>query len=358
MTLFSLSDRRIRDSELREYGDYCSRIEIVYLPRNRSYLQCLAGLAGRRPLQVYYYHTKEMERLISKEINSFDLVFVHLIRMAEYVKDYLDISKVIDFTDAISLNYQRSIRYQKGFRYLISLIEQKRVLRYEIDIISSFDKNLFVSEVDKTYIEQYTDAGNIDVIPAGVDTDYFSYCDSDYEANEIVFVGNMRTYPNSDAAYYFAKKIFPMILQKVPDARFTISGAYPTRSIRSLNGKGNIFVTGRVEDVRPYLKKAAVSVCPMRAGAGVQNKVIESMASGTPVVTSLIGSEGIGAVSGRDILIAENEQDFAEKVTTLMNDKELREKISRSGRKFIEEKFADTIAADKFQCMIAGFQNK
>ena len=96
----------------------------------------------------------------------------------------------------------------------------------------------------------------------------------------------------------------------------------------------------------------------MRTGAGVQNKVIESMASGTPVVTSLIGSEGIGAVSGRDILIAENEQDFAEKVTVLMTDKNLRDKISLGGRKFVEEKFADSVSADKFQRLIAGFQNK
>jgi len=352
VTLFALSDEKIRDSELMSYSNYCSHIKTVYLPKYRSYLQCLIGLLGNQPLQVYYYRSREMEQLLKRKIPEFDLVFVHLIRMAEYVKSYKNIRKVLDLTDAISLNYQRSILYQRGLKYLISRIEKARVLKYETDIINYFDKNLFVSDVDKKYIERYTDVKNVNIVPVGVDTSFFSYSNTGFEQNEIVFIGNMRTYPNNDAAYYFADEIFPLIIQKCPEANFTIVGTNPTKRIMSLNERKHIFVTGHVDDVRPYLRNAAVTVCPMRAGAGMQNKILESMAVGTPVVSSIIGLEGIGAVPDRDILVAENELEFAEKVAILLKNKQLRNKISRNGRMFVEERFSDNIVVDKLRCLV------
>lgn len=357
VTLFALSDENIKDSELNRYESYREKINVVYLPKFRSYLNCLVGLFGRLPLQVYYYRSKQMKRLLEKEIHSFDLIFVHLIRMSEYVIDYSDSNKVLDLTDAISLNYQRSIRYQKGIKYLISRVERNRVLRYEREIVKKFDKSLFVSDVDKKFIENYIDSANIDVLPVGVDTDYFSYSGSGFDMNEIVFMGNMRTYPNSDAAYYFADRVFPLIRRSCPEAKFTIAGANPPRRIRDLRKKKNVFVTGHVDDIRPYLRNAAVSVCPMRAGAGMQNKVLESMAAGIPVVTTKIGLEGIGAVPGNDILSAEGEQEFAKAVLSVLTDKQLREKISRNGRRFVEEKFSDSVVLDTFSNMIKSFSN-
>ena len=352
ITLFLFIDNKFQVSEIKVYRKYFSRIEIIYLPSYISYLNCIIGLFGKLPLQVYYYRSEKMRRLIEKEIENFDLIFVHLIRMAEYVREFKKVPKILDLTDAISLNYKRSIKYQKGLKYLISRLEKERVLKYETEIIKDFNRNFLVSEIDKKYLNSYAETEGIEIIPNGVDIEYFSYCDNSYDINCIVFVGNLRTYPNNDAVIYFCDAIFPLILKKRSDVKFYIVGANPTKRIFSLSRNKNVVVTGEVNDVRPYLRRAAVSVCPMRTGSGIQNKILESMASGTPVVTSTIGLEGIDAVPDEGILIADDDSQFAEKILTLLENKDLRRKISIGGRKLVEQKYSDEVVMKMLEKVI------
>jgi len=347
ITLFLFIDNKFQIPDIEVYKKYFSRIEIMYLPSYISYLSCIIGLFGKLPLQVYYYHSRRMRKLIEKEIENFDLVFVHLIRMAEYVKRFKMIPKILDLTDAISLNYQRSIKYQKGLKYLISRIEKVRVLKYEIDIIKDFDRNFLVSETDKNYLNGYAETESVEIIPNGVDLEYFSYNENNFDAKCIVFMGNMRTYPNNDTVKYFCDSIFPIVVRRYPDVKFYIVGANPTREVFALGKRKNVIVTGEVDDIRPYIRSAVVSVCPLRVGSGILNKILESMALGTPVVTSTIGLEGIDAIPNEEILVTDDKYEFAEKIISLMENPDLRNRIALNGRKLIEEKYSDKIVMNK-----------
>jgi len=349
ITLFLFIDNKFQIPDIEVYKKYFSRIEIIYLPPHISYLNCIIGLFGKLPLQVYYYRSRRMRKLIEKEIENFDLVFVHLIRMAEYVKGFKMIPKILDLTDAISLNYRRSIKYQKGLKYLISRIEKNRVLKYEIEIIKNFDKNFLVSETDKNYLNEYAETESVEIIPNGVDLEYFSYNENNFDAKCIVFMGNMRTYPNNDTVKYFCDSIFPIVLRRYPDVKFYIVGANPTREVFALGKRKNVIVTGEVDDIRPYIRRAVIFVCPLRVGSGILNKILESMALGTPVVTSTIGIEGIDAIPNEEILVSDDKYEFAEKIISLMENPDLRNRIALSGRKLIEEKYSDKIVMNKFK---------
>jgi sugar transferase (PEP-CTERM/EpsH1 system associated) len=164
----------------------------------------------------------------------------------------------------------------------------------------------------------------VDWFNNGVDFDYFSpdrnYPDP-YPADclPLVFTGAMDYWPNVDAVVWFAREIFPAIRATHAQARFVIVGGRPGQAVRDLAQLPGVTVTGRVEDVRPWLRHARLAVAPLRIARGVQNKVLEAMAMALPVVASAQAMEGIQAVSGRDLLVAEGATRLAEQVAAILN---------------------------------------
>ena len=339
---------------LIEYASLLERVKTVLLSKEKSYSNACRGILSPKPFQIHYYYLKKMRQLIFQEIESgkYDLVFVHLIRMAEYVKDLRGVPRILDLTDAISLNYERSVRYRRDVFYLVNLIEKEKVRRYETEIISHFEKNLLISSVDKNYLSRYTDNQNIEIVPNGVDIDYFQFYDGVFDLNRVVFLGNMRTFPNSDAVEYFCKEILPLIRKELPKVKFHIIGSEPSKVVRKLASEPEVVVTGYVKDVRPFLRKAAVSVCPMRVGAGIQNKILESMAMGTPVVSTPEGVEGIEVNPGQEILVSNSSSDFAQKVTELIQNRALRRSISLNARRLVEKKYTWEITLNQLDHII------
>lgn len=240
-----------------------------------------------------------------------------------------------------------------SFKKIICAIERKRVLSYEGRILNSFDKSILVSLNDKKYLGQFFDVSNVEVIQNGVDLEYFSYFNGEYNKNKIVFIGNMRTVPNVDAAIYFAREVFPIIRKEVPKAEFFIVGSEPAKKVYNLASKSNnIYVTGFVEDVRTYLQSAAVSVSPMRYGAGIQNKILESMAVGTPVVSTSIGLEGINATPDKEIMVGDLPEIFAKRVLDFMRDSSLRKSVSTTGRMLVEKHYSWEKVLEKLNFLI------
>ena len=328
------------ENEIREaepYRDLYERMVPVVLPRLRSYWNCMRGLVSSRPLQVHYYSSPRMRAAVAGELakHSYDVAVCHLIRMAQYLPTDGSVRTVIDFCDAISVYHHRSTSLRRGLAWssIVNAIEARRVGPYERAAIKQADESIFISAIDANYFRGDALESRAAVVSNGVDLDAFPFDGGARDANRIVFVGNMRSFPNTDAVSYFAEQVLPIIHRTRPDATFYIVGNEPSPRVQSLHDGRHVFVTGRVESVVPYLTQAAVMVAPMRAVAGVQNKILESLAVGTPVVTTSMGAEGLDE---RVMAVADTPEEFARATLELMMDASKHRERALTGRTYVE----------------------
>lgn len=214
----------------------------------------------------------------------------------------------------------------------------RRMLRFEGRTLARFDRVLAVSDVDRdTFQRLYPGklAAPATVIPTGVDTSYFAPGQHSETSRRLVFTGSMDWLPNVDGVLYFCREILPLVRRDVPDATFTIVGRAPTQAVRKLAEEQGVEVTGRVDDVRPYLADAAAYVVPLRIGGGTRLKIFEAMAAGRAVVSTSVGAEGLPTENGRHLLLADNPVDFSRAVVTLLRDSSLRQHIEREARTLV-----------------------
>lgn len=342
VTVIAAYEREEDLARLQEFRSQVHRVIPVHIPRLASYWKAFRGIWGRLPLQCHYYYASRLQRAVDRELaeNAYQVVFVHLIRMAQYVRHRRELGRFIDLTDAISLNYERAKAYRSGWFKWVNLLESRRVRRYEAQIVREFDRSFVISEVDRQYLLNLSPGAPLEVLENGVDLDYFHpAAQRPEQPRRIVFLGNMRTFPNQDAVLFFAREVFPRLQAVEPDLEFYIVGAFPSRGIQELARRPGIVVTGYVPDVREYLWSALCAVAPIRVGAGVQNKILEAMACGLPVISSPIGNEGINATPGRELLVAETPEQYLQHIEHLLADPELGRRIGGAARRFIEKRY-------------------
>lgn len=300
---------------------FFSDVYRIYLPKWKSYLNCLAALPTQKPFQVAYYNSRKFDLLVKKLAKTHDLVLPHLVRMADYAKD-LPNEKVLEMTDAISMNYLRFIENKNstGVKGLIYQLEYKRLHSYEKEVAKKFDYNVLVSKFDKEFLfeKDSLEYQKTLVCSNGVDLSKLPY-DFKPERKELVFIGNMFSAQNFDAAYWFASEVVPL-LQKYGDYKFKVIGRIKDDAKRKLMMFDNVVVTGAVDNVVEHARGALAGVCSVRLAAGVQNKILEYMALGLPSITSTIGLEGLGAIPNRDILVADTPEEYIEHIIKLNDD--------------------------------------
>ena len=203
-------------------------------------------------------------------------------------------------------------------------------------IAEKFNTVFICSDIDKEYLKEQGLNANIKILNNGIDIDYFKADNIKFEENRIIFTGNMPYYANYDAAIYFAKKIFPLVLNEIPDSTFYIVGQKPPNRVRMLNSK-NIIVTGFVPDIKKEYLKSAVNVAPIRFGAGTLNKVIESIALGVPVVATPQAVGGLPKILKKYVFIANNHEEFAHFVVKILKTPSLRDQLMKEGELVIRE---------------------
>lgn len=336
LTLLSLceSPEELR-AELPDDGVF-DRVERVFLSRARSYVNTLLALPTRTPLQVAYYRSRAFQAAVSRLLPSHDGVFVHLVRCAEYVRQS-DKPRILEMTDAISLNYSRvkQLRSARGLKSRVFSIEAKRLLDYERTIVDDFDLSVLVSQTDRDYLFPGQPDKRVMVCSNGVDLSGLPYATPSMASRLLVFIGDMRTVQNQDMCHYFAEAVLPL-LRKRADYRFRIVGSIAPALAERFREYDGVEVTGRVESVAQAAADGAIGVCPMRIGAGVQNKILEYMALGLPVVTTSLGHEGLGATSGQDLLIADTPEEFVEAIERLVDDEDAAVRMAQRARRFVE----------------------
>jgi len=335
---------------LRQQG---FEVAVVQESKRRAVLRSGLALFGRLPLQVAYAQSASFAQAAQClcERRKFDVVHVEHLRGINSMQQLIRTHPLVwDAVDCISLLCKHTAKSGPSLSVrAVAMLEQKRTQRYEAEMVKRLPHIIITSERDRqamidlfrTHIGNSVHSdeelgANIRVLPSGVDLEYFYPIQQERRNCNIVFSGKMSYHANVATALYLHQQIMPLIWQRHPEATLTIAGSNPPESVQRLARDPRVEVTGYVDDIRPYIRRAMVMVCPMVYSVGLQNKVLEGMALGTPVVVASQPASALSARPGRDLLVANSTQEFADAALRLMNDTELRETLSQCGRKYVE----------------------
>jgi sugar transferase (PEP-CTERM/EpsH1 system associated) len=323
------------------------KVTLVYLPKWRSVLNCISALWNSDPLQVLYFRSSAMQKKLDEVLDegSFDAIHIQHLRMSPYLANKKDIPRILDMPDAFSLYWERREKAQNNFLLKVfEGIEQRRVLASE-KVMNEYDMALVCSPEDLQYLQERHNVKNIKLLPNGVDLDVFRDVDHDYtHRHTLLFTGNMDYAPNVDAVIYFVAEILPLVRQSFPAVKFVIAGQRPVKKVQAL-ANDYIIVTGFIKNLADIYKTASIVVAPLRFGAGTQNKVLEGMAMGVPVVCSEIGFKGLGINNGEGAIMQTNAKSFADSIIELLHSSEKRKAVGEKGIEVIHSRFGwDAIA--------------
>ncbi len=343
ITLVCLADNH---SDLKhEYAlsPYCKSVDIVPLSTFSSRINALKALFTGRPLTQAYFYSAALKRIVADKLknDTFDMVFVYCSSMAQYVEDVSSLPKVIDYVDVDSEKWAQYALHAKFPLRQIYRIEDRRLRRYETLLCDKFQRGFLVSEkeVDDFY---HLVTPNQTVVPLlnGVDLEMFQPGLQPYDRRRIVFTGVMDYFANVETVLYFYREIFPFIKKALPDVMFYVVGSNPVKELIELGkADSDVIITGYVDQIQQYVQQSAVFVAPMRIARGVQNKILEAMAMGVPVVTNSLGSKGVSATAGVEIIVEDDPYNFAQQVVKLINNSVWRGEVSRNARKAVEQRY-------------------
>lgn len=338
--------------------EFCASVDYVF--RRKFWTKALAATAilGRKPLTVASFFSRELARKINTRIRSaqIDRILVYSSAMAEYARGVSSIPRIIDFVDVDSDKWRLYAEHRRFPSSWVFRLESRRLGRYEAAIARSFARSILVTEREAELLRTHVSDCRVSVIANGVDlVGMRPPSELPQEAKPtIVFTGVMDYFPNVDAVRYFCRDVFPLILRDEPGARFYIVGRNPAPLVSRLDNSENIIVTGEVPDVRPYLAEATLAVAPLRISRGVQNKILEAMAMGLPVVTTLEAIGGTQATTADGVRVAESAGDFAREVVTLLREPLLRQECSTRARQYVERCHCWTRHGEELERLVQG----
>ena len=328
---------------------YCEAVQVVSMSPTRSALSVAGNLWRPDPLQALYYRSGAMQRLVAEVTSrtAFDAVYVHLFRMAPYVERLSGMYRIVDLTDVISKEISLSLPYRGLASRLLYSLEKPRIARYERWVAQNFEEAWLISEADRKLLAAACPGANIRVVPNGVDLALFRPTGQASAPNSLIFVGHMGVFHNIDAAMHLATEVLPLVQAQIPDCKLKIVGAEPDPQVQRLGHDPSVTVTGFVPDLNEQLNQAAVFVAPLRFAAGIQNKVLEAMAAGTPVVTTSLINQGLGAQPDHELLVADDAAATAQQIVLLLKGRERREQIAQAGRQFAVRKYTWAHAVER-----------
>jgi glycosyltransferase involved in cell wall biosynthesis len=288
-----------------------------------------------------------------------DVVHVEHLRAAEVARRALAGSGrqiVYDSVDCISLLFERALRLGSSpAARAMALLDLARTRRYEACLLGAFAHTLVTSPEDRwalqTLAASVGGAGRalITVVPNGVDLEYFAPPDTPGEPATLIFSGKLSYHANEAAALYLLAEIMPLVWREQPTARALIAGAGPSRRVRGFAADPRVVVTGYLPDLRTAMAMASIAVCPIRYGVGIQNKVLEAMAMGLPVVASAQATVALNARPGSDLLVARGADAFAAAILDLLQDSGRRAMIGAAGRRYVERHHSWQTAIDRLE---------
>lgn len=325
------------------------------------YFKMMLGLFSGLPHSVKSRFSPLMKQKVKDVIDAEEIDFI--------MCDSLYLAMHIPFDGKITVLNEHNIesviieRYARTetniLRMMYASYELGRMRRFEDKTWASFDQCYVCSDVDKREIEKRTSHKNVVVVPNGVDVNKFKPEQVEHKRFSLVYTGLISWKPNEDAVLYFANEIYPLIKKKISEINWCIVGKGPCSEIKNLAvNDSSITVTGFVDSVAPYMLESEVFIVPLRIGSGTRLKILEAWAMGKAVVSTSIGCEGLGYSDGKNIVVADDPQLFADKIIELLNSKEKRQELEANGRVLAEAEYSWEVIGSKIQNAVNAISKK
>jgi len=307
-------------AHVEHVGSVCAAVGAYHTQRRQQLLRAVLHVRPGRPLMPDFYHSPDLQRWVDLqcERHSFDVIYIYSVAMGRYVLDrrlrgvQTGARFILDAQDIDSAKWAEYAEKSEFPKNLFWAREARTLLAYERHAAAACAQTFFVSQPEAAaFLKMAPELkGLVCAVECGVDLKKFAPDQvflSPYRdvVRRLVFTGNMDYWPNADAAIWFAREVMPDLRAIHEGIEFWVVGANPGEEVKSLGDLPGVFITGRVEDVRPYVMHADIVVCPLRIARGIQNKVLEGMAMGKIVIASPQAFEGVRAIAGRDLLVAD-----------------------------------------------------
>ena len=342
LALVTAASSAREESDAAALAPWCEKVTVVRVSPARSLLNCALGSVGSVPFQALYTHSPALAAAVRDELGrgGYDLLHVEHLRAARLALEVGGVARVFDSVDCITDLFEHAARDapSRPSRWRARL-DLERTRLYEGWLWRQFDAALVTTAADREAllrlpaVPRSGDDEHLAVVPNGVELDYFSPASEPRRDDEIVFVGRMGYHANVAAAVRLVEEIMPAVWAARPEMNVTIVGAEPAATVEALGRRdARVTVTGAVPDVRPYLRRATLAACPLVYAAGIQNKVLEAMACGTPVVTSTDVARGLALKAADAVLQADDNAAFSHQILLLLDDAERRRRLGDAGR--------------------------
>jgi glycosyltransferase involved in cell wall biosynthesis len=342
--LIALAENGAGKEHASVFAEFCRSVHVIPFTHPQWQKLVPTRLANPLPSTIEHWNIPALDRAIADALaeNSYDAAHVFDIVMARpFLQKFRNIPLVADRT-RVDLQYQLMEQRRMKFSFktqLLNIENMAKMWRYERAVARHAALQIVCGPDDLTFLRKFvTRRQPIEVIPNGVDLEYFKPTSS-FGAKEpqptILFCGAMDYNPNVDGLRWYFAEMHKQIADAIPGLQMWIVGKDPVPEVKAYGNSPNVTVTGGVPDVRPYYQKAWLQVVPIRIGGGTRLKIVESLAMGTPVVSTTMGAQGLDLEHSHDALLADSEFDFISEVLRGLRDTELRQRLVREGQRTV-----------------------
>jgi sugar transferase (PEP-CTERM/EpsH1 system associated) len=353
--LASPNDSQEAFESAREYCHHLVTVPWSEPPRfsRGFYAELAKNVISPLPYVIEKYRQRQMRDWIAREDGrgAFDAVVCDFLSPSANVPEKLRAATVLFEHNVETILWERTFKNEKQpIKRAYFYAQYLKMRAYERELCHRYQAVAAVSTNDAEAIRDMFSVSDVYPVPTGVDVDFFSPLTDPArpgrpqkparEAADLVFTGSMDWMPNEDAILYFADSILPRIAASVPEIKVTVVGRNPTPKLKELaQREPRVVLTGRVDDVRPYIDRSTVYIVPLRVGGGTRIKIYEAMGMARAVVSTTIGAEGLPVKDGEEIILADDPDRFADEVVRLVRDDAARSRIEEAARKAVVERF-------------------